>query len=68
MNQAKRQLCLPLCLREIYNQRSGNICNWGNTENLFCDPVIHDLELRNGRWIFTDEYWFKYRHFIDLEG
>lgn len=45
-----------------------NICNWGNTENLFCDPVIHDLELRNGRWIFTDEYWFKYRHFIDLEG
>ena len=44
-----------------------NICNWGNDESLSCDPVIHDLEFRNGRWIFTDEYWFRYRHFIDLE-
>ena len=44
-----------------------NICNWGNDVDLFCDPIIHDLEFRNGRWIFTDEYWFRYHHFINLE-
>ena len=44
-----------------------NICYWGNDEDLFCDPVIHTAELRNGRWILTDEYWFRYTHFINLE-
>ncbi len=44
-----------------------NVCNWVDYQGGFCEPVIHDLEFRNGRWIFTDEYWFKYHHFIDLE-
>ena len=44
-----------------------NICNWGNDEDLFCDPVIHEAEFRNGRWILTDDAWFQYQHFIDLK-
>ena len=43
-----------------------NICNWGNDEDLFCDPVIHTAELRNGKWILTDKNWFQYSHFINF--